>query len=232
MKIAVSMITLNEAEYIERALSSVGFADYLCVVDGGSTDGTAQLIQDAVPEGVDLYIAHRDWDEHFGNQRQAAYNIIPDDTDWWLRLDADEMYSKDFVDGIRGALENLPRSLIAAKIRQTNFVGDTDHYAANLGGYETHARIWRFNRGGNGYHQWVGQVHEFVKWMGRDGLVEIPPEETVVYSAQVFHYGWLDRTRREDREKLYGKIPKSGVTKAGDLTDRHYEIREIPVEVR
>lgn len=232
MKIAVSMITLNEAAYIEQALSSVGFADYLCIVDGGSEDGTVPLIHGAVPKGVDLYIAQRDWDEHFGNQRQAAYNIVPDDTDWWLRLDADEMYSKDFVDGIRGVLEHLPPTIIAAKIRQTNFVGDTDHYAANIGGFETHARIWRFGRGENGYHQWVGQVHEFVKWMGRNGLVEIPANETVVYTAQVFHFGWLDSTRREDREDLYKTIPGSGVSKRGDLTERHYEIREVPVEVR
>jgi glycosyltransferase involved in cell wall biosynthesis len=232
MKIAVSMITLDEANYIEEALSSVCFADYLCVVDGGSKDGTVQMIHGAVPKGVELHIANRKWDEHFGNQRQAAYNIIPEDTDWWMRLDADEMYSAAFVEEVRPVLEKLPPTIIAAKIRQTNFVGDTGHYAANIGGFETHARIWRYHRTNEGYHQWVGQVHEYVKWMGRDGLVAIPANETVVWTAQVFHFGWLDQGRRQDREKLYSGIPGSGVTKAGDLTKRHYEIRDVPVEVR
>lgn len=231
MKIAVSMITLNEADYIQRAVHSTRFADYLCVVDGGSNDDTPRLIEEAVPEGVELIMGYRKWDDHFGFQRQAAYDLIPEDTDWWMRLDADEQYSGMLVETARDVLGSLPDEVVAAKIRQTNLFPDEDHYVANLGGFETHARIWRHIRTDTAYHQWTGQVHEFVQLMSLAGLNQIPLNNTVVWSAQVFHFGWLSLARRQEREVLYSTMPGSGVTKTGDLTDRHFEVRKLPVRL-
>ena len=43
MKLTVTVITLNEADHIEFALSSVAWADEIIVIDSGSTDGTVDI---------------------------------------------------------------------------------------------------------------------------------------------------------------------------------------------
>jgi len=231
VKIAVSMIALNEEEFIENAVKSCRFADYLCVVDGGSKDKTIPTIKDSLPDGVELILDNKKWADHFSEQRQAAYDIIPDDVDWWMRLDADEMYSGMFVDSAREVLEALPEEILAIKIRQTNLFPDPDHYAANLGGFEAHPRIFRHIKNEYGYHQWTGQVHEYVQVMSLAGLNPIPHDLMVVWNAQVFHFGWLSHKRREERERLYSTMDGSGVTSVGDLTGRHFEVRDLPVEL-
>lgn len=230
-KIAVSMIVLDEEEFIREAVNSCRFADYLCIVDGGSKDKTISVIEEVLPDGVELILGHREWGDHFGEQRQAAYYLVPGDATWWMRLDADEMYSGMFVNNVRSVLSNLPEEISAVKIRQTNLIPDKSHYAANLGGFEAHPRIFRHSKSEHVYHQWIGQVHEYVQVMSLAGLNPIPHAAQVVWNAQVFHFGWLSAERRSEREKLYLEMDGSGVTQAGDLTGRHFEIRELPVEL-
>jgi len=231
MKIAISMIALNEAKFIARSVASCTFADYICIVDGGSNDATERLAREACPEGADLVWKVVPWSNHFGNQRQHALHLVPYDADWWLRIDSDERYSQDFIEGIRPTLESLPEDVLAVRIRQTNLTPDEDHYAASHGGWETHPRIFRNMQLPDGRHayQWVGQVHEYLKWMTDVGLIDIPEEKRVTYGAQVYHYGWLERARREEREDLYSEMPGSGIKKRGDLTERRYVIRELPL---
>ena len=68
MKISVSMIALNEKNFIARALSSCTFADEIVVVDGGSTDGTVQILQ----SHSKVKLIHHPWDNHFGRQREIS----------------------------------------------------------------------------------------------------------------------------------------------------------------
>jgi glycosyltransferase involved in cell wall biosynthesis len=222
------MIALNEEAFIKSAIESCGFADYICLVDGGSTDQTVEIAHESTPDGVELIVKRVEWDNHFGNQRQAAYEMLPDDVTWWMRIDADEAYSLTFQDGVSDMLSLLPDTISAVRIRQTNLVIDTGHYAANLGGFETHPRIFRHMRTDEFWHQWVGEVHEFVQIMSLSGLQNIPHEQIATWSSEVIHYGWLSKTRRLERELLYMTMPGSGVVEVGDLTDRDYVVREIP----
>jgi len=43
VKLTVTVVTLNEADHIEFALSSVAWADEIIVIDSGSTDGTVDI---------------------------------------------------------------------------------------------------------------------------------------------------------------------------------------------
>lgn len=231
LDVAVSMITFNEEEFIANAIASCDFARYICLVDGGSDDETINVARANVPDGVELIVKESEWGNHFGQQRQVAYDLVPDDIDWWMRIDADEAYSGVFRDGILNMLSSLPEDIMAVRIRQTNLIIDEEHYVANLGGFETHPRIFRHARGENLYHQWTGEVHEFVQVMSLNGLNLIPNDIIATWSSQVFHFGWLDDTRRKERERLYMTMPGSGVTKVGDLTDRKYFVRNMPVGI-
>jgi len=231
-RIAVSMIMRNEEQYIGRSVSSATFADCVCIYDFVSNDDSVWVAKKSRPNGAILYIDQTDWPDDFSKARNLSLGLIPIDRfDWWMRLDADEEYSPDFRSNVVDMLAGLPEHITAVRIRQTNLYPDEWHYAANLGGFETHPRIFRVLRDGS-YYSWSGQVHEFVKVMGLNGLVHIPQDQIATWGAQVFHYGWLKQSRREEREDLYATMPGSGVTKRGDLTKRKYVVRELPPGVK
>jgi glycosyltransferase involved in cell wall biosynthesis len=229
--IAASIIVTNEIDFIEPLLQRLSFCDHVCIADFGSTDGTVELIEKY--GGPNWYVAQvHQWPDDFGAARQVAYEIIPDAVDWWFRFDADETPSLAFIAGVRDALEALPPEITAVRIRQTNYVGDEGHYAANLGGFETHPRIFRHNKTVDQWNLWTGNVHEFVQTMTIDGLKPFMPHEIATWNVPVFHRGWLSQQRREDREDQYAEMSGSGVTGRGDLTDRHYDVRLVPAEVK
>lgn len=226
MKIYVSMITLNEQEYIEAAIKSCEFAEKIVIVDGGSEDDTVEVLNN-VKISNKLFVEFYPWENHFGNQRQKALDMVPPDCDWWLRIDSDEVFPELFQWNIVALLESLPEEIVAARIKQLNLLTETE-YSANRGGWETWPRIFRNIRllDDSSAWRWTGQVHEHCQLMTRDGLVD--PVKVANLNLTVIHRGWLDGGRRQDREDLYSGIAGSGVTKRGDLTERRHVIREVP----
>ncbi len=221
MKIVVSMITLNEEQYIQKAVESCEFADDIVIADGGSTDKTYQILSKI--EGI--WIGQPTWANHFGDQRQHSLDLVPNDADWWMRLDSDERYSQSFIKNIRPMLESIPDHIMAIRIRQVNLVQDENHYSARRGGWETHPRIFRNVRlpDGKSAWKWVGQVHEYCRLLTVNGLTD---PETYTLNLPVIHYGWLNEERRAEREELYTGMKGSGF-QAGSLTQRRHVMREL-----
>jgi glycosyltransferase involved in cell wall biosynthesis len=81
------IIAKNEARNIAACLDSVAFCDDRIVVDGGSTDETAQI---AAAHGARVIIAPPQW-EGFGKQKNLALGHARGD--WVLSIDADEQVS-------------------------------------------------------------------------------------------------------------------------------------------
>lgn len=233
MKISVSMICLNEVDYIAYALNSCSFADEIVIFDGGSEDGTIELLHKLRHDGLPIYTIMRGkWRNDFAAPRNEALLAVSKDADWWLRLDADETFPPLFRDNVRLALEIAPKTTIALRCRQSNLYPDPTHYAASHGGWETWPRIFRNIRHQDmTAFQWVGQVHEHVMIMGLDGLKDISEEQTTNWNAPVTHHGWLSDERRSEREELYMEIPGSGVEEPGDLRNRPYVVRLLPHQI-
>ncbi len=100
MRVAVYTITKNEESFIPRWASSASEADYILVVDTGSTDGTALAAREA---GCDVArISVSPW--RFDDARNASLALLPQDADLCIALDADEI----LIPGWRKALESLP----------------------------------------------------------------------------------------------------------------------------
>lgn len=97
--LSVVILTLDEERHIRRAIASVaGLADRIYVVDSGSTDSTVAL---ARAHGAQV-MSHP-----FVTQAQQfnwALDQLPADTDWVLRLDADEVLSDPLAAQIRAGL--------------------------------------------------------------------------------------------------------------------------------
>ena len=87
MKIAVYTIALNEAQFVERWYESAKDADYLMIADTGSADGT---VEKALALGINVHvISVRPW--RFDDARNAALALLPDDIDYCISLDMDEV---------------------------------------------------------------------------------------------------------------------------------------------
>ena len=124
MSLTVIILTKNEERHIERALASVAsIADRCLVVDSGSEDSTVEI---ASAQGAEVRI------NPFITQAQQfnwALNQLPEDTEWVLRLDADEIVTEPLATEIRKKLAGLPEETAGVYIsRRMNFLGQKVRY--------------------------------------------------------------------------------------------------------
>lgn len=83
ISLSVCLITLNEADRVERCLESVkGIADEIIAFDSGSTDGTVEILRRYTDK-----VWETDW-PGFGVQKQRALEKAC--CDWVMVIDADE----------------------------------------------------------------------------------------------------------------------------------------------
>lgn len=95
-RLAVTIITLNEAQDLPDCLRSVSFADDVLVVDSGSTDRTA-----AIAREMGARVIENPW-PGYAAQRQFALDRAQGD--WCLVLDADERVSAELQSAIAVAI--------------------------------------------------------------------------------------------------------------------------------
>lgn len=102
MTLTVVILTKNEERHIERALASISsIADRCVVVDSGSTDRTLEL---AEAQGAETIV--NTW-INYSTQFNWALDQLPKDTEWVLRLDADEIVTEALAQQITAALSRL-----------------------------------------------------------------------------------------------------------------------------
>ena len=87
MKIAVSAISKNEAQFVQRFCDSAKDADLICIADTGSTDDTVKLALECGAKVHDICITP--W--RFDLARNAAIALLPRDIDVVISLDLDEV---------------------------------------------------------------------------------------------------------------------------------------------
>jgi glycosyltransferase involved in cell wall biosynthesis len=87
MKVAVYAIALNEEQFVERWFESAKEADYLLIADTGSKDKTVSI---AKKLGINVVpISITPW--RFDDARNASLAGIPQDVDYCIALDMDEV---------------------------------------------------------------------------------------------------------------------------------------------
>ena len=99
MKIAISAISKNEAQFVKRFIASCKDADHISIADTGSTDETVKL---AKKYGATVHeICITPW--RFDLARNAALSLLPKDIDVVISLDLDEVLE----DGWREEIERV-----------------------------------------------------------------------------------------------------------------------------
>lgn len=100
MKVAVVSIMKNEEKHVRRWAESARNADCRYLLDTGSTDDSV-----AVAEECGVTVLHAKIDPwHFARARNTLLDLLPDDVDWIINLDVDEVLGE----GWREALERVP----------------------------------------------------------------------------------------------------------------------------
>lgn len=106
MNITVLILTFNEVLHIERCIENAKrVSDKVFVVDSHSTDGTQEIARQAGASVVEHDYVNQ------AQQMQWALDNLKIDSEWVMRLDADEYLSDGLVDEIKEKLPQLPKDV-------------------------------------------------------------------------------------------------------------------------
>jgi len=143
MKVAVYTIALNEEQFVKDWYESAKEADYLLIADTGSTDGTIALAKSL---GINVVsISVKPW--RFDDARNASLAVIPNDIDYCIALDMDEV----LLPGWRQAIETVPTQTTRPRYKYTWNWKEDGTPGLQYNGDKIHSR--------HGY-RWKHPVHE------------------------------------------------------------------------
>ena len=157
--LSIIILTFNEERHVERAvLSALQVAGKVFVVDSLSTDGTRALAESAGAE-----VSTHPFTTHAA-QLQWAVDTLPLDSDWVMRLDADEIITSALAADIRARLSASSADVTGLLVsRCATFAGTLIRHGLYP---QWQLRLWR--RGAVGIEQRWMDEHVFV----RSGRVE------------------------------------------------------------
>ena len=102
MSIVAIILTFNEEQHLARCIASLeGVASQIVVADCFSTDGTLDIAR-----SCGARVVQREWVNH-ATQFNWALTQLDADTDWVLRIDADEVLTPELAAEIQARLASI-----------------------------------------------------------------------------------------------------------------------------
>ncbi|MDF5383971.1 glycosyltransferase family 2 protein [Vibrio parahaemolyticus] len=141
-KISVIILTLNEEQHIKRCIQSLlPITKNIFIIDSLSTDETVEI---ASSLGAKVY--QNPWPGNHAKQFQWGLEHCPIETEWVMKMDADEFILPGLVDEINSKLASVSKHDSGIYIkRRVNFMG---RWIKHGGYYPTWLlRIWRYKEG-------------------------------------------------------------------------------------
>lgn len=106
MKLVAVILTLNEERHLARCIASLqGVVSAVLVADCYSSDGTLDIARSLGAE-----VVQHAW-TNYATQFNWALTQLPVDTDWVLRIDADEVLTELLAEEIRTRLPSIDGSI-------------------------------------------------------------------------------------------------------------------------
>ncbi len=140
-ELSVIILTYNEELHIKRCIESLKLVtNNIFIVDSYSTDNTVEI-----GKALGAKVYQRAW-RNYADQFQWGLDNCPIDTEWVMRMDADEYIEQDLVKELPAALSRISNNVTGFYIRRKYFfLGCWVKYGAvyplNL------LRIWRTGKG-------------------------------------------------------------------------------------
>lgn len=139
--LTVVVLTYNEELHIGRCLRSLkAVADKIIVVDSGSNDNTV-----AIAKSFNAEVLSNSWVSH-GSQFNWTIDQLSKETDWIIRIDADEHLSDKLISDIKKLTPNLNPNINGIYFkRYIKFQNSLIRYGG-IGGVES-LRMFRYGFG-------------------------------------------------------------------------------------
>jgi glycosyltransferase involved in cell wall biosynthesis len=200
MKIAVYTICKNEEKYIEKWYESSKDANYHILTDTGSTDGTVELARSL---GITVHqIALSPF--RFDDARNASLLLVPDDVDYCIALDVDEVLAPGWREALNEAfIEGIDRPTYR-RIESFKEDGSPD---AEFDGFKVHRRFGI---------RWHYPIHEVPQWYGEGEEVKQRIEGFEIHHHQ----------NKETSRKQYLPLLEMAVKENPDSRNLYYLGRE------
>lgn len=174
MKVCVYAIAKNESKFVSRWYNSVKEADYICVLDTGSTDNTFEMLKQ-----LNIITKQKHYKEfRFDNARNDSMKLIPKDADICVCVDLDEVFVSGWTKTLKA---NWQPNTTQARYRYTwNFNPDGSEGIVFMS-----EKIHK-----NGLFKWKNPVHEVLtqKHSFKNNIIDIP-------SIQLNHHADNSKSR-------------------------------------
>jgi tetratricopeptide (TPR) repeat protein len=227
-KIAVYTIAKDEEKFVQRWYESAKNADALFILDTGSSDRTVEIA-----ESLGIQVRHVTVDPwRFDVARNAALEMVPEDYDWCIALDMDEI----LIDGWRGFLEGVSSEVTRPRYKYTWSWESNGKPGLQYGGDKIHRRqgyVWKHpvhevchRLDGEDVNGWCPlEIHHHPDSSKSRGqyfpLLELAVEEdpyndrnSHYLAREYFNYGMLDKARSEFERHLSLSSAKWGPERA------------------
>lgn len=164
-KIGIYAPAKNELKHCREWYDSCKEADYIYVIDTGSTDGTDKLLSELGVHVTSVRILPWRFDDAFN----TAMYMLPEDTDICIRLDLDERLQPGWKNELLKAWTSKTTRL-------------------------RYPYVWNWNDDGSPGRQWYSdRIHarKGYRWMGgtHEGLCSrLPETETYTDNVKIFQY--------------------------------------------
>lgn len=169
MKVAVYTISKNEEQFVEKWYQSAKEADYLLIVDTGSSDKTVEKAKELNINVESIVI--NPW--RFDDARNASLALLPTDIDFCVALDMDEI----LVQGWRAELQQaFDQGLTRPRYKYTWSWNEDGTPGKQFFNEKIHTR---FN------YRWKFPVHEVVCFYSSDPNVS---EKTGFINLEIHHF--------------------------------------------
>ena len=113
LDLTVIILTLNEEIHIKRCLDRImPISKKVYIVDSPSTDNTAQIAKEC---GAEVVV--NKWLGNHAKQLNWALDNLDIDTEWILRLDADEYLTDELIEELNQKLPHLEENISAIVLR-------------------------------------------------------------------------------------------------------------------
>jgi glycosyltransferase involved in cell wall biosynthesis len=202
LSLAVIILTRDEEIHIERAICSLApLVTQVFVVDSFSTDRTVEIARRLGAQVVQHEFVN------YAKQFQWALYNLPIETDWVMRLDADEVLTHELIAEIARRLPEIPPAVTGVNLNRRHIF--LDRWIRHGGRYPlTLLRIWR-----------KGAARIEQRWMDEHMVL-------LHGSAVMFNHDFCDRNLN-DLTFFTDKHNKYSTREAIDVVNRKYRLFEI-----
>ena len=176
IKIAIYGICKNEIVNIKKYIQCFSKADYLCILDTGSTDGTWEYIQSAQKEYPNLIIEQKIFDPwRYDDARNHSLTLVPKDTTMYFMMDLDELiHTDDWTHQMRTYWDPMFRR--GEYIYNRSIDKDTGAITQQFHEYRIHNNEWHYE----------GIIHE--QFYDITGNRSFMADECIEVPITVWHY--------------------------------------------